>query len=170
MPKLAIYVPKKDMRQIEKWRKKINFSRVFMRALLAEIHERERASKSPRKGEGRQVAEAAAHYRQEIVAQGSVALEDEAYRLGFNRIILCQLPAEFIRAMLPLQDKDEWSSDDRKQVKESLGDDQGRLFDVAREQGFDDSSRPVWETSMLRAYVKGIAEAWRRVCEEMGSP
>ena len=76
MPKLAIYVPKKDMRQIEKWRKKINFSRVFMRALLAEIRERERAGKPSKKGE-KQMVEAAAHYRQELVAQGSVALDDE---------------------------------------------------------------------------------------------
>ena len=71
--------------------------------------------------------------------------------------------------MLPLQAKDEWSRDDQARVKEFLGDNQDRLIEVAHEQGFDDTSRPVWETSVLRAYVKGIAEAWRRVCEEMGS-
>ena len=168
MPKLAIYVPKKDMRQIEKWRKKINFSRVFMRALMAEIRELERAKKPSKKSE-KQMAEAAAHYRQELVAQGSVALDDEAYQLGFNQVIQCRLSAESIRAMLPLQQKDEWSSEDHEQVKESLGVDQETLQKVAREQGFDDTSRAVWETSVLRAYVNGITEAWRRVCEEMAS-
>jgi hypothetical protein len=168
MPKLAIYVPKKDMRQIERWRKKINFSRVFMRALMAEIHERERAGKSSKKGE-KQMAEAAAHYRQELVAQGSLALDDEAYQLGFNQVVQCHLSAESIRAMLLLQDKDEWAGDERQRVKESLGDGQDRLLAVAREHGFDESSRPVWETSVLRAYTKGVADAWRRVCEEMGA-
>ena len=156
------------MRQIEKWRKKINFSRVFMRALLAEIRERERVGKPTKKGE-KQMAEAAAHYRQELVAQGSVALDDAAYQMGFNRVVHCHLPAESIRAMLPLQDKDDWASDEQKRVKESLGDDHDDLLKVAREHGFDETSRPVWETSVLRAYVKGIAEAWRRVCEEMGA-
>ena len=37
MPNLAIYVSKKEMRHIDRWRKKINFSRVFMRALGAVI-------------------------------------------------------------------------------------------------------------------------------------
>ena len=43
MPKLAIYVPKKAKKEIDRWRKRINFSQVFMRALENEIRELQRA-------------------------------------------------------------------------------------------------------------------------------
>ena len=39
MPKLAIYVPKKAKKEIDRWRKRINFSQMFMRALEGEIRE-----------------------------------------------------------------------------------------------------------------------------------
>jgi len=37
MPKIGVYIPKDRMQDIEKWRKKLNFSAIFMEAFDAKI-------------------------------------------------------------------------------------------------------------------------------------
>ena len=62
MPKLAIYVTKKAKKEIDRWRKTINFSQVFMRALEHEIRGRERSLAA----DDSELAPAARHYRQQM--------------------------------------------------------------------------------------------------------
>ena len=82
MPKLAIYVPKKDMKELDKWRKTINFSQVFMMALMDEIHQR---SRTPAAGAD-QLTAAAQHYRRELAGSAS-PMVDLGYQLGSRKVL-----------------------------------------------------------------------------------
>lgn len=168
MPKLAIYVPKRDMRQIEAWRKKINFSKVFMKALMAEIRAMERSTKRTTSDQG-QLARAAEYYQCEMIEEGADVLVDRGFALGRQHVLDCRLSATTIRQLLKIDSADRLSTAESAQVVELLGDAMRGVDQLAEKHGFDDTSRPLWEQAVYRGYLKGVAAAWQEVCEQMHS-
>ncbi|OHB81105.1 MAG: hypothetical protein A2W31_15035 [Planctomycetes bacterium RBG_16_64_10] len=162
MPKLAIYVPKKDMREIEKWRKKINFSRVFMQALRREIADRSRFVEAREE----QVAVAAAYYRRRLM-EDSARLVDIGYRLGSRHVMDCRLAPETIRRLLEIDDLETAQPEDLVAVEQALGKGIDEVNQLARQHGFDEASHPAWRLAVYRGYLTGVAAAWKRVCEYM---
>jgi hypothetical protein len=161
MPKLAIYIPKKDLREIEQWRRKLNFSQIFMKALRQEIRERSRM----RDASDDQLTRAAEHYRH-VLIEDCGCLTDIGYDLGCTQVLECVLTPGVIRQMLKLNDAGELQSADLEEVAKAMG---GRqtLTELARGQGVDDQTHPTWRQSICGGYVKGVADAWARVCEQI---
>lgn len=165
MPKLAIYVPKQEMRKIEKWRKRLNFSRIFMHALEREIHEQSRALEAP----DDKLATAARHYKREF-AESSEVLFDFGYRLGCRHVLDCRLTPEAIRRLIRLHERDaELGPDENATVEELLGDGLQEVQEFTNGQNYDKDSLPVRRTAVYRGYLKGVADAWKQVCEKMES-
>lgn len=163
MPKLAIYVPKKDMREIERWRKKINFSQVFMKALLREIRSRSRKVDA---GRGK-LAAAAEYYRQKL-AEDSDSLSDFGYKLGTQHVIECRLDPETIRTLLEIDGLDRAEGDGLAAVEQAIGSDRKQVDELADRSGFDEQSHPAWRSAVYEGYVAGVGAAWKRICDEMG--
>ena len=144
MPKLAIYVPKKDWREIEKWRKKINFSRIFMQALTREIQERSRGVKAS----SDRIAAAADFYRQQL-AESSAPLTDFSFKQGSEDVLECRLTPQLIQKVAQIEDQDnlqkaDTARDEHAQVKNQNrkhNDLSARQFE-RRNNGFAHSSRP----------------------------
>ena len=162
MPKLAIYVPKKEMKEIERWRKRINFSQVFMRALRREINDRSRVPES----EAEQLVVAALHYKRKL-SDNSKSLVDYGYRLGSQHVVGCQLTPESIRRILEIADFDSVTADDISAIDEAVGADLASMDKMRKEQGIDAESHPTWKHEVYRGYVKGVLDAWKQVCEAM---
>jgi hypothetical protein len=163
MPKLAIYIPKKDMREIEQWRKKLNFSQVFMRALRQEIRERSRFLKMP----DEQLARAAEYYRN-VLMEDSNSLIEIGYKRGCAHVLDCALSPPVIRRLCRLNAAETFEPEDLEVVAEALGG-QKTLARLVSDEGLDDRTHPVCRESICRGYVKGVADAWARVCEQMRS-
>jgi len=164
MPKLAIYVPKSDMKQIERWRKKINFSRVFMRALMTEIREREQAEKS---SEPDRLTQAVAHYRQQLSEEGSEQLHDRAFEMGFAAVLDCRFSADVLRRISKLSEQDEWAEADWTFLCEMAEGDHQKLLERAEQASLDSSGSTIWETAAMRGYAKGIQQGWQQVCDQL---
>ena len=162
MPKLAIYVPKKDMKEIDRWRKKINFSRVFMRALQHEIRDHQRTLEST----DDQLSTAARHYRRKLT-EGADTLLDLGYRLGSRHMLDCHLEPETIRRLLTLEDRETLSTEDRELIEAILDSQLQTLVQDAHQLGFNDQAHPEFLTDAFRGYIKGVAAAWAQVCAEM---
>jgi len=164
MPKLAIYVPKPAMREIERWRHQINFSQVFMRAITEEIHQRSRAVE----GGDEKWAAAAAFYRRKL-AENSASLVDFGYQLGGQHILDCRLSPETIRRLLAIEPLDASRQQDWEAIEEAIGSDGSKLEARAQQLGVDDLSHPTWRTAIARGYLAGVAAAWKRVCDQIRS-
>ena len=164
MPKLAIYVPKREMREIEKWRKKINFSQVFMSALLKEIRERSRIVT----GNADELTAAAAFYRRKL-AENSHNLVDFGFELGSKHVIGCCLSPDAIRRLLGLQELESADSESIQLIETGMASDMQLMNEHAQKQGYTEHTHPRWKLEVYRGYVKGVAAAWKRVCEEMES-
>ena len=162
MPKLAIYVPKKDMKELEKWRKTINFSQVFMKALMDEIHQR---SRTPVAGDD-QLTAAAQHYRRELAGSAS-PMVDLGFQLGSRQVMECQLDSATIRTLLDLGSCDLLSAQDQATVENAIGDQLEQLTQRACDQGYDDQSHPGWRWAAAKGYLQGISTAWDQICETM---
>lgn len=164
MPKLAIYVSKKDMRKLDPWRNKINFSQVFMKALQREIQERTRVIQAP-KGK---VAAAADHYKAKL-AENSQALIDFGFQLGSGSVLDCRLSPEAIRSLLAINNADDLTEGDVNTIRETVGEDAKTIDRYAAEHGIDERCNPTWHLAVYSGYVKGVASAWKDVCETMRS-
>lgn len=164
MPKLAIYVPKQQMRELDKWRKQINFSKVFMRAVMQEIRDRTQFGEES----SDEVANAARHYKRMLSASaGSEEVIAAGHRLGTRHVLDCRLAPETLRSLMDCQEP--LSDDDVKTIEKAIGDDKKSLVDVLRGEGFDDDTYPTWRSDAYRGYVKGVSDAWKRVREQMKS-
>ena len=162
MPKLAIYVPKKDLRVIEKWRKKINFSKVFMRALSDEIRDRSRVVDT----DDAKLTAAAEYYRRKL-ADGSEPLIDFGHQLGSRHVIDCQLSPDSIRQVMKIKESETWQPEDVAAIEETIGDDLQTIDDLLTKNDYDEQSRATWRHVVYRGYLQGVAAAWQRVCEHM---
>lgn len=162
MPKLAIYVPKKAMKEIERWRKRINFSQVFMRALHNEINDRSRILDS----DSDQLSAAALHYKRKL-SDGSKPLVDYGHQLGSQHVIQCQLSPETIRRILEITDFETVTTEDISAIDQTVGADLKSVDKMRKEQGIDAESHPTWKNEVYRGYVKGVSDAWKQVCEAM---
>ena len=167
MPKLAIYVPKKDMRQIERWRKEINFSQVFMKAVLAEIRQKERWSGAS--GDNEQVASAAEFYRRKLVEEGGDGIVEYGHSIGLKHVLECRLSPVVIRRMVEIHRSDELGKKASADVAEAVGEDLKEADALAERGGYDPTSQPAWRSALYRGYVSGVASAWEKVCEQMKS-
>ena len=165
MPKLAIYVPKKEMRVIEKWRDEINFSQVFMRALMQEISERSRRVRAQRG----QVT-AAAKYYQRTLSEASQPLVDFGHKLGARHVLQCRLSPELVLRLAAIarpRKTDAMQSDDVATIETAIGRDSKCIDDYANQQGYDEQCYPTWRLAVYRGYLGGVGDAWKRVCEKM---
>ena len=115
MPKLAIYIPKKDMREIDKWRKKINFSRIFMQALHKEIRELSHEAKSPQD----KVAAAARFYKEKLIEKSGDLLEF-GNQLGRDKVMECKLSPEVILQIVEIREHDSLDADDTAVIEKAL--------------------------------------------------
>ena len=167
MPKLAIYVPKKEMRHIDRWRKKINFSQVFMRALGAEIERLE--SKGGDDGPDR-LAMAATHYQQAMSEHQSDSLTARASQIGCDHVLSCDLSPTTILSLIALYERDSETGltpNQRDQIREMIGDQYEVLRTAAERDGLLTQSAQDWEQVAYEAYLQGVCEMWRKVCEKI---
>lgn len=167
MPKLAIYVPKKEMREIDKWRKKINFSKIFMQALKQEIRERTRTSESLPQDK---LSAAARHYKQKLI-EGSASVADFGYELGSQEILDCQLTPEVIHQLVEIGEQTAGDLGDEQQryIEKSLKNCRAAIEAFCREHSIDEQTNPAWRDALYRGYLKGITVVWEQVCREMKS-
>ena len=164
MPKLAIYVPKQEMREIEKWRKRINFSRVFMRALRAEIRERPRRLETHED----QLTAAARHYKHALTDKAG-SLADFGFRLGGEDVLQCRLDAETIHRLVEIDDPDKLSPADVQAIEIAMQPRMQAVHEFARKHGYQQPWEPSLQQAVFRGYVQGVAEAWKKVCQRMAS-
>lgn len=169
MPKLAIYVPKKQMKVIEKYRKRLNFSQIFMQALEAEI-----GKQSPGPGEDR-LAKAAAFYKQQM-SQREGSVVDYGLDLGRQHVLDCDLSLETLNSLLEIARKDAPSDQDYGEIQAAMGKDWRRCEGFLETQGFAPADSPSEEDNAAfvaaareldRGYVRGVAETWQQVSEQM---
>lgn len=165
MPKLAIYVPKKDMKEIERWRKKINYSKVFMTALGREIQIRSRAGRLPKD----KLTAAAAHYRDQLVSAAG-PLVDFGYRLGADQVLDCRLDTATLSKLAAVGSKPSLSRGEVALIEKSLEPVADRIEQFRGQQGIDETTHPAWREAVCRGYVQGVCETWRQVCERMKNP
>lgn len=162
MPKLAIYVPKDEMKLVDKWRKKLNFSQVFMRALQQEIQSRSRVVRAGKD----QVAAAAEHYRQQL-SQTSQSLVDFAFEVGSEQVLNCQLTAESIQRLLTLAGAEALDESGLELINESLGSERTRVETFLKENHYDEERYPTARREIAKGYLQGVAQAWKKVCERI---
>jgi hypothetical protein len=164
MPKLAIYIPKKDMKLIEKWRKQVNFSKIFMAALDREVKSRSRKVGAKKD----KVAMAAAHYKSRLV-EDSTVLVDFGYQLGVDDVLECRLETETIDKLLNIAEFDDLKHDDLNLVS---GANKGRTKQIdkfGQTHGYQKHSNPTWRHAVYTGYLKGVSDAWSKVCEQLTS-
>lgn len=164
MPKLAIYVPKNRMKDIERWRRRINFSQVFMDALAREIREQTRAAELDKD----KLAAAARHYQRELAANCQ-PLVDCGFKLGSEHVADCRLKLPMIERLTSIVEPDALSSKEIKLVEDALGSESRQVTEYAAEHGYDDKSHPTWRTIVYGGYLRGVSAAWQQVCEKMRS-
>ncbi len=162
MPKLAIYIAKKDMKVIEKWRKHVNFSKIFMTALDREIRERSRTVTAKQD----KLAAAAEHYKSRL-AKDSGALIDFGHQLGVDDVLECRLTTEQITKLLHVKDFQQLGGDDSALVKQASAAHASVIEEFGRTHGYLDQTHPTWRSAICEGYCKGVSAAWRKVCEQM---
>ena len=162
MPKLAIYIPKQDMKLIEKWRKQVNFSKIFMAALDREIRDRSRAVTA----KNDKLSVAAEHYRSHL-AKDSGGLIDFGYQLGVDDVLECRLTTETITKLLNVEDVEELTNDDLVLVKQANQDRSDQIDHFGWTHGYRDQTHPTWRVAVYTGYLKGVSDAWSKVCEQM---
>ena len=116
MPKLAIYVPKQAKKEIDRWRKRINFSQVFMRALESEIRELQRAVDA----DDSQLTAAAQHYRRQM-ADGREMVGSLGHTEGVRLVLECRLDSEAIQTLAKWSEEPGLDGQQRERIGELLG-------------------------------------------------
>ena len=162
MPKLAIYVPKQEMKKIDRWRKKINFSRVFMQALAREI----KRQSQPAAGNDK-LAAAAVHYGQQLSDDLS-PVRELGLQLGTADVMDCRLTMPEIQASLRLIESSGGEKGDLEEAgKRALKHHRKKIMAFAEKQRMDDVKHPGWRRNLLDGYVEGVQTAWDEVCRVM---
>ncbi len=162
MPKLAIYVPKDEMKIVDKWRKKLNFSKIFMRALQQEIQNQSRKVKSPKD----KIAAAAEHYKSEL-SRNSKSLVDFAFELGSGHVLNCRLDAHLLRQLLEIADPNNLNKQQHKLVYDALVGNRREIKAFLHSHGYDVEKFPTVHEQIARGYVQGVAAAWKQIREKM---
>ena len=162
MPKLAIYVPKKAKKEIDRWRNRINFSQMFMRALEGEIRELQRAVDA----DDSQLATAAQHYRRQM-ADGREMVVSLGHTEGVRLVLECQLHPEAIRTLVKWSEEPELDGKQRDRIAELLGKDGDALRKSVKTLGYRPETHPGLDNDLFRGVVRGVTDAWGRVCEQM---
>ena len=162
MPKLAIYVPKQAKKEIDRWRKRINFSQVFMRALENEIRELERAVEA----DDSQLTAAAQHYRRQMADDREVVIS-LGHAEGARLVLECRLDQEAIQTLVKWSEEPELDGQQRGRIGELLDKDGDALRKSAKKLGYRPESHPGLEGDLFRGVVRGVTGAWGRVCEQM---
>ena len=163
MPKLAIYVPKAEMKLVEKWRKRLNFSRIFMKALHAEI-ERQQAEKGGRRPStttAAEVAVAAKFYKSQL-NEPAESLEQLGKRTAREQILACTLPVDVVQQLTALCDQDVLSPEDMRFIKRQV--EKTPAAADKRLHG-NDQKRPDVD-AFARAYLQGIAKTWQEISKQ----
>ncbi|MFP6659182.1 MAG: hypothetical protein VB853_13450 [Pirellulales bacterium] len=157
MPILAIYIPKKNMKLIEKWRKQVNFSKIFMAALDREVKNRSRKVGTKKD----KIAMAAEHYKTRLV-EDSTVLVDFGYQLGVDDVLECRLETETINKLLNVSEFDDLATDDIPLVNH-------------REQKPRGSNRPIrtnarlprlFESNLAARRLRGLSQGCIRRLEQ----
>lgn len=162
MPKLAIYVPKQEMKKIDRWRKKINFSRVFMQALAREI----KRQSQPATGNDK-LAAAAVHYGQQLSDDLS-PVREFGVQLGTADVMDCRLTMPEIQAILRLIESSVAEKKDLEDVRQRcLKQHRKKIMDFAAKRSMDDVKHPGWRPHLLDGYAEGVQTAWDEVCRVM---
>ena len=162
MPKLAIYVPKKAKKEIDRWRKRINFSQMFMRALEGEIRELQRAVDA----DDSQLTAAAQHYRRQMVDDREVVVS-LGHTEGARLVLECQLDPEAIQTLVKWSEEPELDGKQRDRIAELLGKDGDALRKSVKTLGYRPETHPGLDNDLFRGVVRGVTDAWGRVCEQM---
>jgi len=162
MPKLAIYVPKKAKKEIDRWRKRINFSQMFMRALEGEIRELQRAVDA----DDSQLATAAQHYRRQMADDREVVVS-LGHTEGARLVLECQLDPKAIQTLVKWSDESELDGQQRERIGEFLGENRDALRKSAKTLGYRPETHPGLENDLFHGVVRGVTDAWGRVCEQM---
>jgi len=166
MPKLAIYIPKKEMKLIDKWRKRLNYSQIFMQALQKEIERIGRSADSSVVQEhDRRIADAADYYRP-CVAREPVSLGQFAYEMGWNHVMNCQIARDQLHVLVALEGSEELTPAQFRLIKHEVGADLTQVDQFMEENAINARSQIVRE-EFGRGYVHGVAEAWRKVAALM---
>ena len=163
MPKLAIYVPKQEMKKIDRWRKKINFSRVFMQALSREIERKSRDLAV----DGDRVAAAAAFYGNKL-ANDLGPVRKFGSELGSEDVIECRLSATDIQRIVAApsdQTEQGWQV-----VETATQRHMRRIKKFAEQQKMGDLTNPGWRSHVFEGYVEGVRATWEEVCAVMNRP
>ncbi|MFP6613927.1 MAG: hypothetical protein VB875_15055 [Pirellulales bacterium] len=164
MPKLAIYIPKKNMKLIEKWRKQVNFSKIFMAALDREVKNRSRKVGTKKE----KIAMAAEHYKTRLV-EDSTVLVDFGYQLGVDDVLECRLETETINKLLNVSEFDDLATDDIPLVTTANKNRAAQIDQFGQTHGYQDHSNPTWRHAVYTGYLKGVSDAWNKVCEQLTS-
>jgi hypothetical protein len=154
------------MREIEKWRRKINFSQVFMTALGHEIRRRSRRPTAAKD----KISAAADFYRSQL-AERCEPLVDFGYQLGNDHVVNCRLTAQTIGKLVALKDSESLDEKQAKLVKQALsnvqGDVQGDVDKFCDDHGFEKRACPTRNLAVYQGYVTGVSDAWQEICKHM---
>lgn len=162
MPKLAIYVPKREMKKIDRWRKKLNFSQIFMQALAREIDRQ-----SQPRAAGARLAAAAAHYGEQLSGDLS-HLRAFGIKLGAADVMDCRLTIPEIKAILGLVETDDGKKVIPAQARDGAWKHHKKVISsFGEKQKIDDIHHPGWRRSLHDGYVEGVQSAWDEVCRVM---
>ncbi len=164
MPKLAIYIPKSEMKQIERWRKKLNFSRIFMQALSREINLRSREAPL----DADKLAKAAAFYGSQLAADHQ-QIADSGFATGQSHVLDCELSAESIRELVKIDSSELGDEKVVRRLAELLGPTREKVSqamgELREEHQITEQTHPAWKRAFHEGYLAGIQAAWKQVCQ-----
>ena len=161
MPKLAIYVPKAEMKLVEKWRKRLNFSRIFMQALHAEIERQQAKRKGHRSPSAADDVVRAAEFYQAQLNEPSETLEQLGKRVAREQILSCAVQVDIVQKLVEMCDQDALSAEDMTLIKRQIE----KTFVAADKRLHGTGNKPLAD-AFATAYVQGIAEAWQEISEQ----
>lgn len=154
MPKLAIYVPKKQMKLVERWRKRINFSQVFVKALMVEIEAR---------SQPRHEYDAAAEYYATVPSADAAA--GWGRQLGNAHVVDCKIAREDLAQLVRLAEEDELNAEHRRTVRKQIKrlEDADRVCEKLASFCTSKEEMARVEADFMAGYLRGVAAAWAEV-------
>lgn len=163
MPKLAIYVPKAEMKLIEKWRKRLNYSQIFMKALQEEIRRQRAKKESTRRKSSAAASDVvrAANFYKSRLNQSDESLDELGKRMAREQVLACSIPVDVVQQLVRLCDKDELTRDDMLLIKRQI--EHTSLAADARLNDFDTKSEDM--EAFSRAYLQGTADTWQEITQ-----
>ncbi|MCR4412807.1 MAG: hypothetical protein NUV77_10325 [Thermoguttaceae bacterium] len=156
MAKIGVYVPDEKMPEVEKWRDKINFSRVFMDAFQREVRTQQMLQVSQNELENvvnRLRREFDEHFqagKEAGLGCGTAWAKDEAYLRQFRE--LCDPP----EGADPLEENDFFRI--VGECYEAFVDDQ------CKESGLD---RPAYVAGYIEGFIEGARAIWVQVRDKL---